>query len=115
MEKFKHSPKKKAKRVADKDIAQHFKKDGDPWGTDVNSSENWPRHTISYDTKFNFDDLNEEYEPEKLYSLEYLESAMRTAPKYLKKYINKTNVIEKDGKKFVRIPQVIYQYLIGNF
>ena len=115
VEKFKHSPKKKAKRVADKDIAQHFKKDGDPWGTDVNSSENWPRHTISYDTKFNFDDLNEEYEPEKLYSLEYLESAMRTAPKYLKKYINKTNVIEKDGKKFVRIPQVIYQYLTGNF
>jgi hypothetical protein len=40
---------------------------------------------------------------------------MRTDPKYLKKYINKTNVIEKDGKKFVRIPQVIYQYLIGNF
>jgi hypothetical protein len=66
-------------------------------------------------TQFNSDNLNEEYEPEKLYSLEYLESAMRSAPKYLKKYINKTNFIERDGKKFVRIPQVIYQYLTGNF
>jgi hypothetical protein len=66
-------------------------------------------------TQFNSDNLNEEYEPEKLYSLEYLESSMRSAPKYLKKYINKTNFIERDGKKFVRIPQVIYQYLTGNF
>lgn len=115
MEKWKHNPKKKAKRVADKDIAQHFKKPGDPWATDVNPSEKWPRHTIPYDTKFDFDELNEMYDSEKMYAKSYIEDRLKKAPKYIKKYMKGLDEVEKDGKIFVKIPQVLYQYLFGNF
>ncbi len=114
MGKFKHDPKKKAKRQADVDIAKHFKKPGDPWGINE-PSEKWPRHTIPYETEFNFDDLNEEYDPQKLYAKSYIEDVTRKSPKYIKKYIHGLKVIEKDGKEFIRIPQVVYQYINGNF
>jgi hypothetical protein len=113
--KFKHSPKKKAKRVADKDITQHFKKPGDPFGTGENPSEKWPRHTISYDTKFDFDELNEEYDSEKMYAKSSIEDRLKKAPRYIKKYMKELDEFEKDGKIFVKIPQVLYQYLFGNF
>jgi hypothetical protein len=115
MGKFKHSSKKKAKRVADKDIAQYFKKPGDPWGTDVNPSEKWPRHTIPYDTKFDFDELNEMYDSEKMYAKSYVEDRLKKAPRYIKKYMKELDEFEKDGRIFVKIPQVLYQYLFGNF
>ena len=115
MGKFKHNPKKKAKRVADKDIAQHFKKPGDPWGTGDNPSEKWPRHTIPYDTKFDFDELNEMYDSEKMYAKSYIEDRLKKAPRYIKKYMKELDEFEKDGKIFVKIPQVLYQYLFGGF
>ena len=115
MGKWKHNPKKKAKRVADKDIAQHFKKPGDPWGTGETPSEKWPRHTIPYDTKFDFDELNVEYDSEKLYAKSYVDERMKKAPKHIKKYVTNLKVVEKDGKPFVKIPQVLYQYLKGNY
>ena len=115
MEKWKHNSKKTAKRQADKDIAKHFKKSGDPWATDVNSSEKWPRHTIPYDTKFNFDELNEIYDSEKIYAKSYIQDRLKKAPRYIKKYATDLEEIEKDGKIFVKIPQVLYQYLFGSF
>jgi hypothetical protein len=114
MKKWKHNPKKTAKRVADIDIAKHFKKHGDPFGTGDNPSEKWPRHTIAYDTKFDFDELNEEYDSEKLYAKSYVDERMKKAPKYIKKYLTNLKIVEKDGKPFVKIPQVLYQYLKGN-
>ena len=112
--KFKHDPKKKAKRQADVDIAKHFKKPGDPWGTDQ-PSEKWPRHTVSYDTKFDFDELNEIYDSEKMYAKSSIEDRLKKAPRYIKKYRKELDEFEKDGKTFVKIPQVLYQYLFGGF
>ena len=114
IKKWKHDPTKKAKRQADIDIAKHFKKPGDPWGTDQ-PSEKWPRHTIAYDTEFKFDDLNEEYDSEKLYAKSYVDERTKKAPKYIKKYLVNLEKVEKDGKTFVKIPQVLYQYIKGNF
>ena len=114
MKKFKHNKNKTAKRQADLDIAKHFKKPGDPWGTDQ-PSEKWPRHTVSYDTKFDFDELNEIYDSEKMYAKSYIEDRLKKAPRYIKKYMKELDEFEKDGKTFVKIPQVLYQYLFGGF
>ena len=114
MKKFKHNKNKTAKRQADLDIAKHFKKPGDPWGTDQ-PSEKWPRHTVSYDTKFDFDELNEIYDSEKMYAKSYIEDRLKKAPRYIKKYMKELDEFEKDGKIFVKIPQVLYQYLFGGF
>jgi hypothetical protein len=59
--------------------------------------------------------LNEMYDPEKLYAKSYIEDVTRKAPKYIKKYLHGLEVIEKNGKEFIRIPQVVYQYITGNF
>lgn len=62
-EKYKRTPKfpmrHQAKKAAEKDMTKHFKKPGNPWTTDVDSSEDWPKHKLPYDTKFNFDELSE--------------------------------------------------------
>lgn len=113
--KYKHDPNKKAKRQADVDIANHFKKHGGPWGTVIDPSEDWPRHTIPYDTKFNFDELTEDYDSDKLYAKSYIDDRTKKAPKYIKKYLTNLDKVEKDGKTFVKIPQVLYQYIKGNF
>jgi hypothetical protein len=61
--KYTRSPKfpmkHQAKKTAEKDMSRHFKKPGNPWTTDVDSSEDWPKHKLPYDTKFNFDELSE--------------------------------------------------------
>jgi hypothetical protein len=54
-----YKSKKDARRMADRDMSKHFKSPGDPWATDVNPSEKWPKHKLPYDTKFNFDELTE--------------------------------------------------------
>jgi hypothetical protein len=54
-----YKSKKDARRMADRDMSKHFKSPGDPWATDVNPSEKWPKHKLPYDTKFNFDELSE--------------------------------------------------------
>jgi|694.fasta_scaffold108387_6 hypothetical protein len=115
VKKYKHSLEKKSKRIADKDISKHFKKSGDVWSTDVTPSEKWPRHTLPYDTKFNFDEINENYNPEKLYAKAFIDERKNKAPKYLKKYFAGLEEIKKDGKTFVKIPQIIYQYLNDKF
>jgi hypothetical protein len=57
------------------------------------------------------------YDSEKLYSKEYINSVTKTAPKYIKKVIK--NLPEYDCPNrpglCVKIPQVIFQYIIGNF
>lgn len=57
------------------------------------------------------------YDSEKLYSKEYINSVTRTAPKYIKKTIK--NLPEYDCPNrpglCVKIPQVIFQYIKGNF
>ena len=60
--KYGRDPRKKAKEIADKDISRHFKSPGDPWATDINASENWPKRKLPYDTKFDFDELYENEE-----------------------------------------------------
>lgn len=57
-----YKSRKDARRMADKDMSKHFKKPGDPWSTDVKPSEDWPKHKLPYDTKFNFDELLEDTE-----------------------------------------------------
>jgi hypothetical protein len=57
------------------------------------------------------------YDSEKLYSKEYINSVTKTAPKYIKKVIK--NLPEYDCPNrhglCVKIPQVIFQYISGNF
>lgn len=57
------------------------------------------------------------YDSEKLYSKEYINSVTKTAPKYIKKVIK--NLPEYDCPNrpglCVKIPQVIFQYIRGNF
>jgi hypothetical protein len=61
--KYQRTPKfpmrQQAKRTAEKDMTKHFRKPGNPWTTDVDSSEDWAKHKLPYDTKFNFDELSE--------------------------------------------------------
>jgi hypothetical protein len=57
------------------------------------------------------------YDSEKMYSKEYVNSVTRTAPKYVKKVIK--NLPEYDCPnrpgKCVKIPEMIFQYIKGNF
>ena len=66
-------------------------------------------------TKFDFDELNEVYDSEKMYAKSYIEDRLKKAPRYIKKYMKGLDEVEKDGKIFVKIPQVLYQYLFGGF
>lgn len=61
------------------------------------------------------DELKEYYDSDKLYAKSYIEDRLKKAPRYIKKYVKDLEEIEKDGKVFVKIPQVLYQYLSGNF
>jgi hypothetical protein len=57
------------------------------------------------------------YDSQKLYSKEYINSVTKTAPKYIKKVIK--NLPEYDCPNrpglCVKIPEVIFQYIRGNF
>ena len=62
----------------------------------------------------------EYYESEKLYDREKIVNTLKTAPKYIKQYIKILPHIEMEnerGHKVVatKIPEVVYQYLFGNF
>lgn len=64
--------------------------------------------------------LNEYYNSEKLYSKRHIVSQLNNAPNYMKKYINTLPSLEctdSQGEPHIctRIPQVVYQYLFGNF
>jgi hypothetical protein len=64
--------------------------------------------------------IMEHYEPEKLYSREKIVNTLKTAPKYIQYYIKKLphiEVVNERGEKLIatRIPEVIYQYLFGNY
>jgi hypothetical protein len=65
--------------------------------------------------KFNLNELNEMYDSEKMYAKSSIEDRLKKAPRYIKKYMKGLDEFEKDGKIFVKIPQVLYQYLFGNF
>jgi hypothetical protein len=49
----------RARKSAEKDMSRHFKKSGNPWTTDVEPSEKWPKYKLPYDTEFNFDEISE--------------------------------------------------------
>jgi hypothetical protein len=57
------------------------------------------------------------YDSEKMYSKEYINSVTKTAPKYVKKIIK--NLPEYDCPNrpgvCVKIPEMIFQYIRGNF
>jgi len=57
------------------------------------------------------------YDPEKMYSKEYINLLTKKAPKYIKKIINELPEYEHSSKPgiFIKIPQVIFQYIKGNF
>jgi hypothetical protein len=64
--------------------------------------------------------LNEYYNPEKLYSRQQIVSQLKNAPSYMKKYIDMLPSLEctdpqGEPHTCTRIPQVVYQYLFGNF
>lgn len=64
--------------------------------------------------------LNEYYNPEKLYSRHHIVSQLKNAPSYMKKYINTLPSLECTDSQgnphtCTRIPEVVYQYLFGNF
>ena len=53
-----HSPNKKAKKYAIKDIKKHFYKPGAP-GYDLDPVDKWAKHSLPYDTEFKFDVYSE--------------------------------------------------------
>ncbi len=60
------------------------------------------------------------YDRDKLYSKSYIERVMAKAPRNLKSYLPKLeefDCIDKYGNphKCVKIPQVLYQYIVGNY
>jgi hypothetical protein len=61
--------------------------------------------------------LNENYNPDKIYSKKDIIMSTKSAPSYIKKYVR--NLEEFDcpngNGTCVKIPQIIYQYLSGNF
>jgi hypothetical protein len=61
--------------------------------------------------------VSEHYDPDKFYSREAIVTRLQKAPGYMKKYIKGLPHLEcPDGKKgCTRIPQVVYQYLFGDF
>ena len=64
--------------------------------------------------------IMEYYDSEKLYHREKIVNRLKSAPKYLKVYIKKLQQIPvetENGETVIatRIPEVLYQYLFGNF
>jgi hypothetical protein len=62
--------------------------------------------------------LNESYyDSEKSYSLDYIKSVTKKAPRYLKKIISDLPKFDcpNGSGDCVKIPQVIFQYIKGNF
>lgn len=61
--------------------------------------------------------ISEHYDPDKLYNREAIVSRLQKAPGYMKKYIKTLKHVDcVDGSKgCTKIPQVVYQYLFGNF
>jgi hypothetical protein len=57
--KYSRDPRSRARKSAEKDMSRHFKKSGNPWTTDVEPSEKWPKYKLPYDTEFNFDEISE--------------------------------------------------------
>lgn len=60
------------------------------------------------------------YDKDKLYSKAYIERVMAKAPRNLKKYslnLEEFDCTDNNGKahKCVKIPQVLYQYIVGNY
>jgi hypothetical protein len=63
--------------------------------------------------------LLEYYDSEEIYSREYVVKMLSRGPKYMKEYIKNLPHIDctKNGEPHVctRIPEVVYQFLKGNF
>jgi hypothetical protein len=63
--------------------------------------------------------LSEYYDSEQLYSREYVVKRLSKGPKYMKEYIKNLPHIDctKNGEPHVctYIPEVVYQFLTGNF
>jgi hypothetical protein len=64
--------------------------------------------------------LMEYYDSDKLYSKDFIVKKLKTGPKYMKKYINGLKDIpcqDSNGNVAicVKIPEVVYQFLFGNF
>ena len=63
--------------------------------------------------------LSEYYDSEQLYSREYVVKRLSKGPKYMKEYIKNLPHIEctKNGEPHVctYVPEVVYQFLTGNF
>ena len=60
------------------------------------------------------------YDKDKLYSRERIVNSLKSAPQYITQYIKKLphiDVTDDQGNKKVltKIPEVLYQYLHGNF
>ena len=57
------------------------------------------------------------YDSEKMYSLEYIKSVTKKAPRYIKKLIPDLPQFDcpNGSGTCVKIPQVIFQYIKGNF
>jgi hypothetical protein len=64
--------------------------------------------------------INEYYDSEKLYSMDYIVSKLRKAPRELKKYIKDLPHVECTDSQgnphtCTRIPEVVYVYLSGKY
>jgi hypothetical protein len=61
--------------------------------------------------------LNENYNPDKIYSKKDILMSTKSAPAYIKKYVRNLNEFDcpNGNGRCVKIPQIIYQYLSGNF
>jgi hypothetical protein len=61
--------------------------------------------------------VSEHYDPDKLYNREAIVNALKKAPAYMKKYSKTLPHVDcSNGTKgCTKIPQVVYQYLFGNF
>ena len=60
------------------------------------------------------------YNPDKLYKKSYIIGVLKKAPRQYKEYINALEEVdcydnEGNKNKCVKIPQFIYQYLIGGY
>lgn len=64
--------------------------------------------------------LMEYYDPDKLYEKSYVVNILKKAPRQYKKYLSlldEYDCYDKEGNKHecVKVPQFIYQYLIGKY
>lgn len=64
--------------------------------------------------------ISEYYDSEQLYSREYVVKRLSKGPKYMKEYIKNLPHIECTDNQGVqstctKIPEVVYQFLFGNF